>query len=90
MSTQAQLSPQIQEQAAEWFVKFRKGELRLSEREEFIRWLHQSPQHVQAYVEEARTYWDTVPLTTCDRLTNRLEEPCSAARTQGACGGTRR
>lgn len=44
---------QIVEQAAGWFAELRAAELAESEREEFWRWLRQSPQHVQAYVERA-------------------------------------
>ena len=75
-----QLSPKILEQAADWFVKFRTVIVPVSEREEFFRWLQQSPQHVQAYLEEALTCSDVVPLTMCDRLTERIDKPCSATR----------
>jgi len=84
------LSHEIVEQAADWFIKFRTGELPISEREEFLRWLHESPLHVQAYMEEALSHSDAFPLTPCDRLANRVDEPCSAAPPQGPRDGTRR
>ncbi len=40
----------ITEQAAEWFVRHRAGELEAAERGAFIRWLQASPLHVQEYL----------------------------------------
>lgn len=48
-----QLSPQIVEQAVGWFAKLRAAQLAESEREKFWRWLQQSAQQVQAYMERA-------------------------------------
>lgn len=73
-----QLSPQIVEQAAGWFAKLRAANIGEAEREEFFRWLMESPDHVQAYVQEALAHSD--PLTICGRVSSRLEEPCSATR----------
>lgn len=88
MSTQAQLSSQVLEQAAEWFAKLRAANIGEAEREEFFLWLMQSPDHVQAYVQEALAHSDT--LTICDRVSGRLEEPCSAARLRKVRDGNRR
>jgi ferric-dicitrate binding protein FerR (iron transport regulator) len=85
-----QLSPQIVEQAAGWFARFRAGEVPAAESEEFLRWLQRSPEHVQAYIEEALSYSDELPLTTCARLTNRGDEPCSTVRSQVRRDGGRR
>lgn len=76
-----QVSPQIWEQAADWFVRFRTAIVPVSEREEFFRWLQQSPQHIQAYLEEALTHSDVIALATCDRLTSRVDKACSITRT---------
>lgn len=88
MSTQ--LSPQIAAQAADWFRRHRTGDVSGSECEEFLRWLQQSPQYVQAYLEVACMYPDIVPLIMCDRLIKRMDEPCSTARAQGSRDGSRR
>lgn len=84
------LSPQIVEQAADWFIKFRTAIVPVSEREEFFRWLRQSPQHIQAYLEEALAWSDVVVLTTCARLTDRADKPCSATRARGPREDARR
>ena len=88
MSTQ--LPPQIVAQAADWFVKFRAAEVSVSEREEFLRWLQRSPEHVQAYIEEALSYSDEFPVSACERLLNRIAEPCSAAPTRRSRNGAGR
>lgn len=89
MSTRTQLSPQITERAAGWFGKFRATELSLSEREKFFRWLRQSPEHVQAYLEEALAHSDVAPLTMCCRLISAIDEPCSSTRTPGGRDNSR-
>lgn len=58
MSAPTQLSSQILEQAARWFVEFRTDEVPPAVRLEFYRWLRASPQHIGAYLELARTYAD--------------------------------
>ena len=88
MSAGPQLSSEVLEQAADWFAKLRAANVGESEREGFFRWLLQSSQHVQAYVEHALSYSD--PLTICDRLSGRSERPCSVARPRKARDGTRR
>lgn len=90
MSPQTQLSPQITEQAAGWFGKFRAAELSVSEREKFLRWLRQSPEHVQAYLEEALAQSDVAPFTMCCRLIGGMDEPCSGIRAPGDRDDTRR
>lgn len=77
MNTRTQLSPLILEQAAGWFGRFRTSEIPLAERKEFLRWLLQSPQHVQAYLEELLRHPDDLPLVICKRLTGVMDEPCS-------------
>lgn len=90
MSTRAQLSPQILQQAAGWFGKFRTIDVPLSVRAEFFSWLKQSPQHVQAYLEEALAHSDSTPLTMCSRLISGVEEPCSDTRAPGVDDKKRR
>lgn len=77
MSTQMQVSPEVQEKAAHWFGRFRTEDVSISESQEFLRWLKQSPQHVQAYLAHAYADQASAPLAICDRLTTRVGEPCS-------------
>jgi len=44
---------QIAEEAAEWFVEFRLGEIDAAGRREFDIWLRTSPEHLRAYLETA-------------------------------------
>jgi transmembrane sensor len=46
----------ILEEASEWFVDFRVGDVDSTARERFDRWLRQSPEHIRAYMEIANTY----------------------------------
>lgn len=43
----------ISEQAADWLLRFRDGELSLGDRLEYVRWLKQSPAHVREILELA-------------------------------------
>lgn len=45
------INTQILDEAAEWFVAVRDGEVGAVEREEFAGWLCRSPEHVRAYLE---------------------------------------
>jgi transmembrane sensor len=54
--SQSPIPRQILEEAADWFVEFRVDEIDGGARERFDRWLRQSPQHVQAYLDLATTY----------------------------------
>ena len=46
----------ILEEASEWFVDFRVGDVDERSRECFDEWLRRSPEHIRAYMEIARTY----------------------------------
>jgi transmembrane sensor len=50
------LNRQILDEASEWFVDFRVGDVDSSARERFDLWLRQSPEHIRAYMEIANTY----------------------------------
>src|SRR5690348_2202687 len=43
----------VYEEAADWFMEFRSGEVGLNERRRFVEWLTISREHVQAYIELA-------------------------------------
>jgi transmembrane sensor len=47
---------QILEEASEWFVDFRVGDVDAAARERFDEWLRRSPEHIRAYMEIAKTY----------------------------------
>lgn len=57
----SQISRQILEQAADWFLDFRAADVPVAARRQFHRWLQLSPQHIEAYLEVARTYADLGP-----------------------------
>jgi transmembrane sensor len=47
------LNAQISEEAAEWFVQFRLGDVDVSGRQEFDTWVRSAPEHLRAYLEIA-------------------------------------
>lgn len=53
MRTDDQLHALIAEQAAEWYVAHRDGELAFSQQQAFMRWLRASPVHVAEYLSIA-------------------------------------
>jgi transmembrane sensor len=57
----------ILEEASEWFVDFRVGDLDGHARERFDQWLRRSPEHIRAYVEIARTYVE-LPLVSLTKM----------------------
>ncbi len=51
------LNRQILDEASAWFVEFRSGDIDvLAGRGRFDQWLRQSPEHIRAYIEIAKTY----------------------------------
>jgi transmembrane sensor len=46
----------ILEEASEWFVDFRVGDVDERARARFDEWVRRSPEHIRAYMEIARTY----------------------------------
>ncbi|HEY6620180.1 MAG TPA: FecR domain-containing protein [Steroidobacteraceae bacterium] len=46
----------ILEEASEWFVDFRVGDVDAAARERFDEWLRRSPEHIRAYMEIAKIY----------------------------------
>lgn len=47
------LNAQISEEAAEWFIEFRTGDIDVSGRRAFDAWVRSSPEHLRAYLEIA-------------------------------------
>jgi len=55
-SPKPKLNRQILDEASDWFVDFRVGDVDSTARERFDLWLRQSPEHIRAYMEIANTY----------------------------------
>jgi transmembrane sensor len=51
-----QSNHQILEEASDWFVDFRVGDVDGAARERFDEWLRRSPEHIRAYMEIAKIY----------------------------------
>jgi transmembrane sensor len=56
----SRLNTQIYEEACQWFIECRAGELADAARSEFDRWLRKSPEHLSAYLEIA-AIWNEGP-----------------------------
>jgi transmembrane sensor len=81
MSTESnKLNTQIYEEAAEWFVDFREGDVDAAGRRRFAQWLRTSPEHMRAYLELAAIYnegpgldpehrWDAAEVTGTNVVT---------------------
>ena len=54
---------QISEEASEWFVEFRSGELDAAGRRAFDAWIRTSPEHLRAYLEVAAIWNEGASLT---------------------------
>lgn len=59
-NARSKLNTQIYEEACEWFVECRGGDLDDADRREFDRWLRKSPEHLSAYLEVA-AIWNEGP-----------------------------
>ena len=56
MKTTPKSNRQIVDEASEWFVEFRVGDVDSQARVRFDEWVRRSPEHIRAYIEIARTY----------------------------------
>lgn len=52
------LNKQILDEASDWFVDFRVGDVDAAGRERFDYWVRRSPEHIRAYIEIAKLYVD--------------------------------
>ena len=59
---------QISEEAAQWLVEFRTGEVSTSVRKEFDAWVRASPEHLRAFIEMAVLWRETGALDPQRRL----------------------
>lgn len=62
------LNRQILDEASSWFVDFRVGDTDAGARARFDQWLRQSPEHIRAYMEIARTYVELPALKADHKL----------------------
>src|SRR5882757_99741 len=58
-----ELNRQILDEASNWFVDFRVGDVDSTARGRFDQWLRQSPEHIRAYMEIAKTYVELTALS---------------------------
>lgn len=62
------LNRQILEEASDWFVDFRVGDVDAAAGERFDEWLRRSPEHIRAYWEIATTYVELPSLAEASKL----------------------
>jgi len=55
------MNSQILDEACEWFVEFRAGDIDANQRQRFDDWLRRSPEHIRAYIDIARIYVEVPP-----------------------------
>jgi transmembrane sensor len=65
---QYKLSPQILDEASEWFVDFSEGDVNAAGREAFNAWLRASPEHVRAYLQVSAFWEDAGALSKAAKL----------------------
>lgn len=53
------MNTQIYEEAAEWFVEFRSGDVGAGASERFDTWIRRSPEHLHAYLEISEIWQDS-------------------------------
>jgi transmembrane sensor len=75
------LNTQISEEAAEWFIEFRTGEVDAAGRAAFDEWVRRSPEHLRAYVEIA-AIWNEGSSVDAQRTLD-IETLTTRARAEG-------
>lgn len=97
-STHSKLNVQISEEAAEWFVELRTGDVSAAARAQFDMWVRSSPEHLRAYLELAAIWKHSESLPSGDADwtelhgtlgTNVIELPSSVLEPSSAAGNTR-
>jgi transmembrane sensor len=77
----AKFNKQIYEEACEWFIECRSGDLDDAARAEFDRWLRKSPEHQSAYLEIAAMWNEGPTLDLANKwdldtlIADAIEEP---------------
>src|SRR6266853_5244249 len=75
------LNTQISEEAAEWFIEFRTGDVDAAGRAAFDEWVRRSPEHLRAYVEIA-AIWNEGGSVDAQRTLD-IETLTTRARAEG-------
>lgn len=93
---------QIMDEAAEWFVEVREGDLDSQGEQRLVNWLRHSPDHIRAYLQVAALWADVPQLVSKQRIDvdtlisyaaqddNVVSLKDSCARTRREPGGGRR
>jgi transmembrane sensor len=74
------VNTQIYEEASDWLVKHRGGDLDAQGKERFDAWLRESPQHLRAYLEMSAVWEDVASIDPS--LNASAEELIARARTE--------
>jgi transmembrane sensor len=75
------LNPQINEEAARWFVEFRSGDIDASARQQFDAWMRASPEHLRAFIEIAALWGHSAAADPQRRFS--VEALVASAREEG-------
>jgi transmembrane sensor len=75
-----QLPAQTLEEASDWFVQFRLGDVNAQGREAFNTWLCRSPEHIRAYMQIAQAYADLPALK--DKALFNLQDLVARAKNE--------
>jgi transmembrane sensor len=86
----SKLSPQMLEEASEWFVEFSEGSVDVGMRGRFDAWLRRSPEHVQAYLKITALWEEASSLESCptradDELVARALADANVVQLASAC-----
>jgi transmembrane sensor len=75
------MNTQIYEEASDWLVKNREGDLDTRDKKRFDAWLRESPQHLRAYLEMSAVWEDVSSIDPT--LNASAEELIARARAEG-------
>jgi transmembrane sensor len=75
------MNTQIYEEASDWIVKNREGDLDAREKKQFDTWLRESPQHLRAYLEMSAVWEDVASIDP--GLNAGADELIARARAEG-------
>jgi transmembrane sensor len=81
LHSDSEVNPLILDEASEWFVDFRVGDVDAAGREAFNAWLCRSPEHIRAYMQIGQAYADLPALK--DETPFDPEELGARARSEG-------
>ncbi|MBM0106583.1 FecR domain-containing protein [Steroidobacter sp. S1-65] len=68
----ADFNQQIYEEACDWFVDMRMGDVDAAGKQRFDAWVRKSPEHLRAYLEVSEV-WDDAPLVDASRQSSSAD-----------------